>query len=418
MSSEVHPLRQATVIGGGIVGLCVAFHLLKTGVKVTVIERTDPGSGCSAGNAGSLSAGSVAPLAMPGVLKQASGMLFDPTGPLYIPTNYLLRVAPWIARFVASARPARVAEIAHSLHSLIGDAVEQHKKLAAKADCLDLIVETGQLHLYPNDKAFAKDTAGWALKISHGLDAERVGRSDIQRLEPAVGKAYQLGYYLPDQPWVKDPRQYSKRITDFLKASGVEFVRDRVNSLTRHCAGWTLDGENGFYQAEKVVIAAGTWSAQLLKKLRLSIPLETQRGYHVRYPYAQNLIQRVVVLADRKVFITPMQNGLRAAGTVEFGGLDLPPSIERARLLAGHAKAAFPSLDIHDPIEWMGHRPCLPDSLPVLGELPQHPGLWCAFGHGHLGLTGAAGTGALIAQAMTGSLHARAALAPFSATRF
>lgn len=409
---------EATIIGGGIVGLCAAFHLIEAGLQVKIIEPSGPGAECSSGNAGSLSSGSVAPLAMPGVLKQATGMLLDPAGPLYVPASYLLHVAPWMARFVASSRPARVEKIARSLHSLIGNAVLEHKNIAAKAGCLDLIVETGQLHLYPNQQALDKDDASWALKKQHGLSPVKIGRSDIQHLEPSIGPEYQMGYYLPDQPWVKDPSLYSLRIAEHLKTRGVKFVKDRVQGLVRSNTGWLVKGEQRDYETTHVVVAAGAWSAKLLSPLGVEVPLETQRGYHLRYPQAEGLIQRMVVLADRKVFITPMQGGLRAAGTVEFGGLERLPSSTRARLLGDHAKAALPELDISNPTEWMGHRPCLPDSLPVIGELPNLSGLWCAFGHGHLGLTGAAGTGRLLAEAMTGSQKAQATLAPFSATRF
>ncbi|MBF8780335.1 NAD(P)/FAD-dependent oxidoreductase [Pseudomonas fulva] len=412
------PASEVIVIGAGIVGLCTAYHLLDAGQQVRIIEPSAPGAGCSSGNAGSLSSGAVAPLAMPGVLKQATNMLFDPTGPLHVPASYILHVAPWMARFIASARPARVAQIAHALHGLIGDAVQQHKRLAAAAGCADLIVETGQLHLYPNQQALAKDTAGWALKSRHGLQMVKVGPSDIRSLEPALGNGYPTGYYLPDQPWIKDPQAYSRQIAEYLRSKGVSFIEDQVTGLLRSPAGWLVKGQRRDHESQRVVLAAGAWSARLLGPLGVKVPLETQRGYHLRFPQAQDMIQRIVVLADRKVFVTPTAGGLRAAGTVEFGGLERLPSSLRARLLGEHAKAALPGLDIAQPIEWMGHRPCLPDSLPVLGELPGHSGLWCAFGHGHLGMTGAAGTGRLLAQAMSGSRQAEAALAPFSAARF
>ena len=410
--------REAVVIGAGIVGLCSAYHLVEAGIRVTVVDPSEPGSECSSGNAGSLASGAVAPLAMPGILKQAPGMLLDPTGPLYVPASYLLQVAPWMARFVAASRPARVAEIAQSLHALIGDAVTQHKTLAAKAGCRELIIETGQVHLYPDMASLEKDAAGWALKQQHGLKAERIGRSDIQSLEPAVSPTYQAGYHLPDQPWVNEPQRYAEAIADYLRTLGVRFARDRVQDLSRNVQGWSMHGQAADYFASQVVLAAGAWSAGLLRPLGVKVPLETQRGYHLRFPNGGVGLQRIVVLADRKVFMTPMQSALRAAGTVEFGGLERLPSSTRARLLADHAKAGFPDLDISDPVEWMGHRPCLPDSLPVIGEVPSQAGLWCAFGHGHLGLTGSAGTGRLLAQAMTGSTTAKALLAPFCVSRF
>lgn len=409
---------ETIVIGAGIVGLCAAYHLIEAGVRVTVIDPSQAGAECSSGNAGSLASGAVAPLAMPGVLKQAPSMLLDPTGPLYVPTRYLLTVAPWMARFVAASRAARVAEIAQALHGLIGDAVDQHKALAARAGCRELIAETGQLHLYPDQAGLEKDDAGWALKKQYGLDAQRIGGEEIRALEPAVSSTYQTGYHLPDQPWVGEPQRYATCIAEHLQKRGVKFIRDRVQHLARDVTGWNVRGQCADYHARQVVLAAGAWSAELLRPLGVKVPLETQRGYHLRFPKGGVGLQRVVVLADRKVFMTPMQQGLRVAGTVEFGGLKRPPSSARAQLLAGHAKAGLPDLDISSAIEWMGHRPCLPDSLPVIGEVPHQKGLWCAFGHGHLGLTGSAGTGRLLAQAMSGSADAHRMLSPFSISRF
>lgn len=409
---------HVVIIGGGIVGLCTAFYLVEAGFSVSIIERDVPGEGCSGGNAGSISSSSVAPLAMPGVLKQAVNMMLDPTGPLYVPASYLLQVAPWMARFVASASVDRVAQIAKALHSLIGDAVEHHKYLAARVGCSDLIVDTGQLHLYPDEKALKKDDGGWALKRHHGVNPIRVGRTDILQLEPSISSTYQMGYYVEDQPWIKNPQLHSTRIADYLRHRGVSFIHDEAVSLVRDPVGWQIKGKRGNYTTGNVVLSAGAWSARLLNPLGVRVPLEAQRGYHLRFPGAEGLIQRVVVLADRKVFMTPMEGALQAAGTVEFGGLERPPSNQRALLLAVHAKSALADLEIGEPVQWMGHRPCLPDSMPVLGELAQYAGLWCAFGHGHLGLTGAAGTGRLLAQAMSGSANAKSALAPFAASRF
>lgn len=181
-------------------------------------------------------------------------------------------------------------------------------------------------------------------------------------------------------------------------------------------------GEAGSHQAADVVIAAGAWSAGLLRPLGLRIPLESQRGYHLHVTEPGVTLGRPVVLADRKVFLAPMETGVRISGTVEFGGLDMPPTERRAQLLGEAALAGFPQLTLGSrPSAWMGHRPCLPDSMPVLGPVPSLDGLWCAFGHGHLGVTASANTGKWLAAAMAEGTAAAAAsgrFAPFSATRF
>ena len=418
--SEINRAKPETVvvIGAGIVGLCVAYYARKAGFDVKIIDPEEPGSQCTFGNAGAISSGSVAPLAMPGALNSAFGMLLDSTGPLHLPVSYLLAAAPWLLKFIAASKPQRVAEIAAALHGLLNDSVQMHTELAQEIGCNRLLQHTGQLHLYPDQAALQKDQAGWDLKRQYGLQTLEVGGADIRKLEPAVSSQYQYGYFLPDQSWVAEPFLYASAIAASLREQGVEFVRDKVVRLSPAGNGeWTVHTANGQHQARDIVVAAGAWSTQWLRPLGINIPLETQRGYHAQFANPSVSISRTVVLADRKVFITPMESGLRAAGTVEFGGLKRPPNDQRAGLLTQHIKAGLPALDVSKPSTWMGHRPCLPDSMPVLGKTPGHPGLWCAFGHGHLGITGSVHSGRLIADAIRGQPDTKT-LAPFSAARF
>lgn len=418
--SEINRAKPETVIviGAGIVGLCAAYYARKAGFDVQLIDPEEPGSQCSFGNAGAISSGSVAPLAMPGVLNSAFGMLLDSTGPLHLPVSYLLAAAPWLLKFVAAAKPQRVAEIASALHRLLNNAGQMHAELAQEIGCARLLQHSGQLHLYPDRAALQKDMAGWDLKRQFGLPMIEVGGAEIRKMEPAVSSQYDCGYFLPDQNWVAEPFLYTSAIATALRQQGVGFIRDKVVRLASEANGeWTVHTSSGQHRAHHVVVAAGAWSAQLLRPLGVKIPLESQRGYHAQFTNPTVNVSRTVVLADRKVFITPMESGLRAAGTVEFGGLKRPPNTQRASLLAAHAKAGLPDLDVSTPTTWMGHRPCLPDSMPVIGQTPGHPGLWCAFGHGHLGVTGSVHTGRLIADAIGGQPDT-AMLAPFSAARF
>lgn len=405
------------IVGAGIVGLCTAYALRQAGWRVTLYDPSPPGSQCSSGNAGALSSRSVAPLAMPGVLGNAMSMLFDATSPLHIPLRYWLRAAPWLAGFVAAARPERVRRIASALDRLLAGSVEAHARLAAEVGRPDLVRRNGQLHLYPTERDYAKDRASWELKRAHGLKMERVDRDAIVQLEPAVGAAYGTGLFLPDEGWMAEPLQYAQALATRLGRMEAGFVQARVTGLRQEGGGWTLTDGLRRWPAARVVICAGAWSRPLLAAQGHDVPLETQRGYHLHLARPNVAPSRIVVLADRKVFLTPMESGLRMAGTVEFGGLGRPLNRRRAMLLAGHARAGLPQLQIDEPAVWMGHRPCLPDSLPVIGPVPQRPGLWCAFGHGHLGLTGSANTGTLVARAMAGQAAADE-LAPYSIGRF
>ena len=408
------------VIGAGIVGLALAWRLRREGAAVVVVDPAPPGEGgASFGNAGAISSSSVVPLAMPGLLKQVPRMLLDPAAPLHVPAGYWLRAAPWLLRFVAAARRPVVARAAAALDALQRLATEQHLDLAQEIGAPELIRPNGNLYLYRDRKQLAKDEAAWDLRRAYGARVEILDRAGIEALEPEVGPAYRVGVFLPDHAWCASPHRYARAVAAAFLAAGGEIRRDRITALTT--SGGRVIGAQGEaqqHEAEEVVVAAGAWSARLLAPLGYRIPLETQRGYHVNLPDAGISISRPVVPADRKVFITPMEGALRVAGTVEFGGLDRAPNEARAHLLHDDLAAVFPQARRAGAEGfWMGHRPCLPDSVPVIGPARRLRGLWFAFGHGHLGLTGSAPTARLLAPAILGR-PGNQDFAPFAAERF
>lgn len=392
---------SVAVVGAGIVGACIAYELRKRGAQVWLIDRDEPGRGASFGNSGALSPGSVAPLAMPGVLAGVPKMLLDPKGALYLPPEYLPRALPWLARFVAAARPDRVARIAQSLATLHAGAIDNHLKLAAEVGASDLIVRQGHLHLYPDARALDRDAATWRLRTEHGIAFERLDRAGIDALEPAVGPRYTVGMFLPDHATVIDPYAYVTRIVEAFVQQGGLLERDRVLRIEAAREGrWQVHGDARPYDVQHVVIAAGAWSRGLLDALGIHVPLETQRGYHATFTGIPSPVSRTVVLADRKAFLAPRRDGVRIGGTVEFGGLDRPPDFDRAETLAQFARETLGGLEHAQMQTWMGHRPCLPDTLPRIGPVPGRVGLWLAFGHGHLGLTDSVNTAKLLADVM------------------
>jgi glycine/D-amino acid oxidase-like deaminating enzyme len=409
---------RIVVVGAGIVGVCTAWHLLRRGADVTLVDRDEPGLGCSYGNAGALSCGSVAPLAMPGVMRDAVSMLLDPAAPLRIPLAYLPRAAPWLTRFVRASRPETVRRISDALSTLLMGSIEKHVEMLREIGAADLVRCTGQLYLYPDEGYLAKEKMSWALRRERGLRVEQLGRSDLLALEPEVGPGYTVAMFTPEQGMSVNPyRQVTTIAADFAKRGG-RIVRDRIVAIEAagdHVHG--LRGERATYTADHVVICAGAWSAQLLAALGYAIPLESQRGYHVTIAAPGISVSRPVSAADRKVFLTPMEEGLRVAGTVEFGGLMRAPTRKRAEYLVRDLARVFPRAQVpNDWSFWMGHRPCLPDSLPVIG-VSRHRGLWLNFGHGHLGLTMSAASGDILARAIRGE-PSNIDLEPFSYRRF
>lgn len=381
-------MRLVAVVGAGIVGACIAYTLRKRGADVVLIDRDEPGLGCSYGNLGAISVSSVAPLAMPGILRTLPAMLSDPEGPLFLPWSYLPRAVPWLLRFAASARKERVDTVSDKLARLHKGAVAAHQALAAEAGVPELILRAGQLHLYPDNQAYARDAAAWGLRARHGIRFERVDRDGILALEPHVGPRYRLGVFLPDDATILNPMRYVQAISRAFAARGGHVRQDDVRSLVPLAGGgWEVVCAGSSDRYAHVVVAAGAWSGKLLAPIGMRLPLQSQRGYHAQFAGGASLISRSVVLADRKVFLAPMEQGLRAGGTVEIASLTAPPHAGRARMMERIAREALAGLGNVSASHWMGHRPCLPDSLPVIGRAPNRPGLWLAVGHGHLGMT-------------------------------
>lgn len=397
-------LRSApaiAIVGAGVVGAAIAYTLSRRGAHVTLIDRAEPGRGCSYGNAGALSPGSVAPLALPGLAKSLPRLLLDPESPLHLPPAYLPRALPWLLRFLAAAKPERVEAIAQRLAALNADAIEHHVELAREIGALDLIRRTGHLHVYPDAAALAKDAFAWRLRERHGVRFERLDRAGIEALEPGLAPRYTAGVWLPDHAAVVNPFRYVQQIVRAFVVRGGRLVRDQVRAIEPDLPrGWTVATGEGRQNVDHVIVAAGMQSVALLEPLGVKLPLESQRGYHVTFRGVASPVSRVVVLADRKAFVTPLDQGFRIAGTVEFGGLSRPASPRRSALLARFAREAFTDVAGADESHWMGHRPCTPESLALIGPVASRQGLWVATGHGHLGLTQSVNTARLLADAI------------------
>ena len=392
---------DVAVIGAGIIGACIAHQLVRRGAAVTMIDRDEPGRGCSYGNSGAISESSVTPLAMPGVLASIPGMLTDAKGPLYLPPGYFPSAIPWLARFVAAARPSRVADAAARLSALHAGAVAKHEALARELGIPEVVARRGHLHLYPDRKALDQHAAAWAMRERFGFRFEQLDRAGILALEPQVGKRYQVGIFLADHATVLNPLRYVQAIVGASVDRGARLLRHDVRQiLSLPGGGWRLHYEAGTQEVDHVVIAAGAWSRNLLEPLGVRLHVESQRGYHVQFEGAPKVVTRTVVLADRKVFVTPMEAGIRVGGTVEIGGLARPPNPKRADVLHRIALDTFDGLDDIRTTRWMGHRPCMPDTVPVIGPVSGRPGLWIAAGHGHLGMTDSIGTAERIASGL------------------
>jgi len=406
------------VVGAGIVGVCCASYLRRDGHPVTLVEREGPGEGTSKGNAGALSPGSCVPLAMPGIVRKVPGWLTDPEGPLSIRPAYLPRALPWLVRFVRSARPERVEEISDALRALHRHVFESYEPLVRQARCEDLIRRTGTMVVYRSEQAFLSSRREWDLRRARGAEVKELSAAELQELEPALASTHAHGMLSPDHGYVANPHRLVTRLAEQFVADGGRLERGHVRALRRNAdetVTLQLDGRE--ITAAKVVIATGAWSSALTSTIGVSLPLESQRGYHVTLTDPGFEPRIPVSSSEGKFYATPMEGGLRVAGTVEFAGLDAPADFRRARRLLAQVKTLYPQVRTESFTEWMGHRPCMPDSLPVIGPAPGNPGVFLAFGHGHNGMTSAPVTGRLIAE-MVASRASFIDAAPYSAQRF
>ena len=409
---------QTTVVGAGIVGICCALYLQRDGHQVTVIDPNGPGEGCSSGNAGQFVTGYCVPVGLPGIAKQVPAMLMDPLGPLTIRWQYLPRLMPWLVRFMAASSAERVEAIAAALHALNKDAMVAFEPLIQQAGAGHLIATEGRLDVYQSEHSFARAQIKFDLLRHCGVKIEMLESQQIRDLEPALGGQCQYGAFYPETAHTTDPLRLTQMLAeDFVRCSG-RILRQKVADFRFGPAGEVAVRTNvDLYGTERIVLAAGAYSRPLARKLGSKLPLDAERGYHVMLPNPGIDLRRTVVYGDKYFGLTPMQGGLRLAGTVELASVEAAPNYARADNLLHAARSVFPSLNDEGATRWMGCRPSMPDSLPVLGRSPVHRSVYFAFGHGHLGLTGAAVTGKIIAD-LVAERPPAIDITPFRAERF
>ena len=408
---------RIVVIGAGIVGVCCAAYLRRDGHDVTLVEREAPGAGASKGNAGALSPGSCVPLAVSGVFGKIPGWLMDSQGPLTIRPSYLLKAAPWLLQFALSARPDRVARIADGLRALHRHVFECYEPLVRAAGCASLIRRTGVLTVYRSEAAFAASRGEWDIRRERGAELRAVSGAELRSFEPALDAAFTHGMVSPDHGYVANPHRLVQSLAAQFVADDGRLERANARGLRTTGEVVTVELEQGELAADRVVIAAGAHSGSLTRSLGLRLPLETQRGYHVTLTDPGFEPRIPVASSEGKFYATPMEEGLRVAGTVEFAGLEAPPDFRRARRLLDQVRELYPHVRVERFTEWMGHRPCMPDSMPVIGPAPGHDRVMLAFGHGHNGMTSGPVTGRLVADLVAGR-QPFIDPAPYAATRF
>lgn len=411
--------QHVIVIGGGIVGISAGIWLRRLGAAVTLIDPAGlgAGTGASSGNAGVLAAGSMVPVTGPGLLAKAPGMLVDRDFPLFLRWGYLPRLLPWLLKYLSHANDADTRRIAGALAPLIADAPDQHLALAGGSKAAEWIRLGDFSYAYPDRAAFEADAYTWALRAEHGVVPEIREGARLRSHEPGLGPEFGLLASMRDHGYIRDPGGYLAALGAELTSLGGKMVKAETQEfdlVDGHIAAVETDA--GRIACDAAVLAAGAWSRPMMRKLGQDVPLESERGYHLFLRGAQGGPTHPVMVTTGKFVATPMEGGVRCAGIVEFGGLTRGPSQAPLGLLRRQVRRAFPQMTWEAEAEWIGHRPVLADSLPVIGEVGR-TGVFAGFGHHHVGLTAGPATGRLLAQLVTGAAP-NLDLAPYAPARF
>ena len=406
------------IVGAGIIGTAIARDLQRRGRQVVLVDRDTPGMGASFGNMASIAVTEFMPASRPSVWRQIPGWMLDPEGPVRVRPTYMPKLVPWFLRLIAASRPSKLRELEAQGAALCSRALDDTLALLRETELSDQISEEGCLSLYADEAEFKRDREHIEILERFGFPHEVIGRQAIKALEPELSDKIGMAVLFPQNRSMKDPYKLVLALAERFVALGGRIERGEVVGFTRSDRIREVALKDGRkLPADEVVICAGAFSAKLAKDLGEPIPLETERGYHTQIMAPGISMKHSIIWPAKAFMVTPTAGGIRVGGTVEMAGLEAAPDYRRAKITVKRAKEALPNLRCEDFTEWMGHRPALPDTVPILSASAKTKGLFYATGHGHLGLTYAATTARLMGELITGATPS-VELTPYRVNRF
>ena len=397
-------MKTIIVIGAGIVGVSTAIWLQRSGFKVTIIDQKGPARGASHGNAGILAASSIIPVPNPSLIKKLPFYLLSKDSPVFFKMSYLPQMFPFLMSYLSKSNLREVNKYAERMTPLIFDTVCQHKSLAKGTGAEKFISYQDYCFGYETEENFLNDKKVWKLRQKHGLPFEVVNGNEFSNFDPFYKDLFDVIVKCKNHGKINDPGLYVKTLCDHFLSQGGELIISKVNDISsKNLNDVIVKIESDSLIANKIVVATGAWSKKILKKFKIKMPLESERGYHVEYVEPNFYPKVPMMLTSKKFVITPMDGRIRVAGLVEFAGLKTLKRKPPLNLLKNKIKDLFPNLKCKEKIEWLGHRPALVDSLPMLGYLDKNKQILVAFGHQHLGLTAGAKTGRIVSDLIIGN---------------
>jgi D-hydroxyproline dehydrogenase len=412
--------KSVGIIGSGIQGVCIGLQLIKKGIPVTIFDRHDPLSSefkaASYGNAGHFSPYAVLQFNRPDILYDVPKMLLSSNGPLALKWSYVPKIIPWFLNYLKNCNKSSALHTAKYMHQILNLSNDAYEELFKEIDTTNLVEKKGIIYIWTNKNLKSRE---FEIKVRNdlGIEQKLLSQKEVLELEPNLNPVFDAGVIYESAMHARDPHGILKEIFKLFIKKGGKFVQENIKSLKQISSNQTIiKSESEEYKFEKSVIASGAFSKNLTDQLGEKIPLDTERGYHVHFKNMDHLISRPVIFLDKGFGMTPMNQGLRAVGTVELGGLENPPSKKRIEYIIKCAKELLPNLSKHDD-EWLGFRPTLPDFLPILGPSLKNKNIVYAFGHHHLGWTLGAITGKIV-SGIVAEEKTNLDLSPYSSKRF
>ena len=404
------------IVGAGIQGVSNALFLQKKGFYVTIFDRDEPGSpAASYGNAGHFSPYASVPINRPDILTDVPAMLLSSTGPLALKWNYVPKMIPWFLQFIRNCTTKRMFHTAKNMHQILDLALPAYDELFDEIDLGGLVEKKGILYIW-NGQSLKSRELEINVRNELGVDQQLVSPKEIHDLEPNIKPIYHGGVYYQHGRHARNPKKILLKLYDLFLKKGGKFLKMNIKDINFDDEKPIIKAEMQSFLFDKIVIACGSFSKKLTDNLDEKIPLDTERGYHVHFKDCDHLLSRPVIFQNRGFGITPMEQGLRVVGTVEFGGLDNPLSKSRVKNLINNAKYMMGELPEHED-EWLGFRPTLPDYLPVIGASKKYKNVFYCFGHHHLGWTLGPISGKII-SGMIAEDNTNLDLKPYSSLRF
>ena len=392
--------RKIIIVGAGIMGISSALNLIRRGCDVTIIEKEIDGEPASFGNASWLSAPSITPVLTPGAIYKIPKMLFSSKGPLFLKFPGVIKILPWLLKYLTYSTEEKVKYISKYLAPLLANSTDEHKKLAKGTNALQWIKDAPYLYLYKNKNDYNKDSFIWNIRKSYGFNLIEVQSNELHELVPGLSEEYTFAIKIENQGYIVNSKNYLKDLLEGFKNLGGKIIEEEVKDIISDEINIKIKTNKNEYTSDDVVIAAGVFSDTLSKKFGANVPLQSERGYHLELRKTNIELKYPLFNGYLKLAIAPKPSGIRFAGLIEFGSLNSKPNPKAYDLLMRNAQSMFPGISYGEKSEWSGHRPATIDSLPLIGKSSIDEKVFFAYGHHHIGLTAGPKTGELLAKSI------------------